>query len=288
LLGDADRKTSGVTSWLWARDVDITAHAINVATHNEHIPTNLFLLSSGAWPRSETPFESDRRKQLCAKISESMQKSDRIWKLFCDTDGDRRPSPFTMIGYTLCSQAIVPLHLNRGDLDRTETMLGMLADLRQQGEINTQILLVVWNLVKSSKETPEKEAAERGFSFTPTKVALDILDACNKRLFALAQDPEMPGLFVHSGEEVSEQDFVAASTFVMRQLADNVQKPAEELGMPFVQMVEALAAKGTKSMPFKTGDVVYKADAEQIQNVDKAMKALGRKFEILSLGAGSS
>jgi len=288
LLGDADRKTSGVTSWLWSSDVDITAHAVQVATHNEHIPSNLFLLSSGAWPRSETPFASEKRKQLCAKILDSMQKSDKIWKLFCDTDGDRRPSPFTMIGYSLCSQAIVPLHLNKGDLDRTETMLGILNDLRQNGEINTQVLLVVWNLVKSLKEKPEKEAEERGLSFTPTKVSLDILDACNKRLFANAQAPDMPGLFAHGGEGVSEQDFVAASTFVMRQLADNVQKPAEELGMPFVRMVEALEAKGTKSMPFKTGDVVYKADAEQIHNVDEAMKALGKKFEMMSVGAGSS
>jgi len=46
-------------------------------------------------------------------------------------------------------EAIVPLHLNKSDLDRTETMLGLMHHLQEQGEIRTQVLFVVWNCVKS-------------------------------------------------------------------------------------------------------------------------------------------
>jgi len=291
LLGDADTpQRRSLTSWVFGSsatsDLDITAHAVNVNSHNGNVPRNVYLLSSGAWPRSEGEygFPSDKRKELCKKILDSLEKSERTWKLFCDTDGDRRPSPFTMLGYGLCSQAIVPLHLNKGDLDRTETMLGMLADLRQKGEVTTQVLMVVWNMVTSRKEEVEGDAAKRGLNFTPTKICMDILDACNERLWACAKDSDMPGLFVH-GSAVSKDEFVRASTYVFRQLADNVQKPAEELGMPFAEMVRQIDERGTTKMKLATGGVVYEADAKTIHNVDEAMRGLERTFEAMTIDA---
>merc|ERR1712139_368319 len=86
-------------------------------------------------------------------------------------------------------------------------------------------------------------------SFSPTKVNLDILDACNARVAGLRK--VLPGLFVHG--EASDADFVQASTVVLRQLADNVLKPSEEFGKPFVQMVEELATSGKKTMKFQSG-----------------------------------
>merc|ERR1712241_1567896 len=169
--------------------------------------------------------------------------------------------------------------------DRTETMLGMLADLRQKGEIKTQVLMVVWNMVTSRKEEVEGVAAERGLSFTPPKICMDILDACNERLWASAKDSDMPGLFVH-GSAVSKDEFVRASTYVFRQLADNVQKPAEELGMPFAEMVRKIDERGTTKIKLATCGVVYEAAAKTIHNVDEAMRGLERTFEAMTIDAG--
>ena len=142
-------KTKGLTSWLWSGNVDLSQHAVKVADHNPAIPENLFLMSSGAWPCTEEEMSEDERKLVCAKIQESVArffaKSEATWKLFCDTDGDRRPSLFTKIAYGLCPYAIVPLPLSKCDLDRTETMMRQLYQLRSTGEISTRVLLIVWN-----------------------------------------------------------------------------------------------------------------------------------------------
>merc|ERR1712242_79521 len=153
------------------------------------------------------------------------------------------------------------------------------------GEIKTQVLMVVWNMVTSRKEEVEGIAAQLGLSFTPTKICMDILDACNERLWANSKDPDMAGLFVHGGELAAKDDFVRASTFVFRQLANNVQKPAEELGMPFAEMVRQIDERGTTKMKLATGGVVYEADAKTIHNVDEAMRGLERTFEAMTIDA---
>lgn len=278
LLADASGKSTGLTSWLWSSTVDLTAHALQVCQHNPAVPANLYLVSSGAWPRTEKEMEVQDRKRIVAKIRESLDKSQDAWKLFCDTDGDRRPSVFTMIGYGLCSQAIVPLHLNKGDLDRTETMLGVMQELRDSGEISTQVLFIVWNFVKSLKDEP-MEHNGTALPFTPTKVNLDILDACNKRLLKIRED--LPGLFVHDG--ASDADFVKDSATILRQLADNVLKPSEELGRPFVEMVDDLTASGRKTMKFQSGHTEYTAADSVISNVDNSLRNIEAKFEAMSL-----
>lgn len=279
LLGAAEKRSSGLTSWLWGSAFNVTDHAIRVVEHNPAIPQNLYLISSGAWPRNEPPMEDEIRRSVSSRISESLDKSPATWKLFCDTDGDRRPSPYTMLAYSLCSQAIVPLHLNKGDLDRTETMLGVMHDLRCRGEIQTQVLLVVWNFVKCLKDEP-CAYHDMMLPFTPTKVCMDILDSCNKRLYKNAQ--ELEGLFVHAGS--SETDFIKNSTTTLRQLADNVLKPSEELGLPFVEMVNRLTASGKKSMKFQTGDVSYDTKGDTIETVFDSLKVLEDKFEAMSIG----
>jgi len=285
LLSEARDKTTGLSSWLWAKQVDVAQHAVKVADHNPSVPPNLYLMSSGAWPREEEPMDGPARRQLADKILQSLSKSADTWKLFCDTDGDRRPSVFTMLAYGLCREAIVPLHLNKADLDRTETMLGMMHDLRQRGEIQTRVLFVVWNFVRSLKDEPCSHHGRLGdlgleLPFTPTKVCLDILDSCNERLFRISQ--ELEDLFVHHA--AGEAGFVKASTALQRQLADNVLKPSEELGWPFVHMVDELAASGKKSMKFKSGSVEYDAKEAVIQGVDTSMRELEDKFEAMILG----
>jgi len=255
-----------------------------VAQHNPHVPDNLFLVSSGAWPRSEDPLPEDRRKQIGKKIKESLERSRETWKLFCDTDGDRRPSPFTMLAYSLCPFAVVPLHLSKADLDRTETMLGMMNELRQSGVISTQVLLMVWNMVKSQKDEPIEHKGLM-LPFTPSKVSLDILDACNKRIAGMAKDPSFAGLFVRGSPETPDVEFLRGTIAIMRQLADNVLKPAEELGMPFVHMIDTLEASGKKQLKFASADVTYTAGEDVVRGVDEAVRNLSLKFEAMTVDA---
>lgn len=282
LLSDAQRRGGGggLTGWLWDADLDIAKYAVRVADHNPHVPPNVFLVSSGAWPRDEDPLSEDARKRVCAKITSSLQKSDAAWRLLCDTDGDRRPSAFTMIGYGLCPHAIVPLHLNKADMDRTETMLGLLSEYRAQGKVTTQVRLVVWNFVKVLKDEP---CTYKGLDlpFTPTKVSLDILDSCNKRLVATSKD--LPGVFVH--HELDDAAFLQSSTMVLRQLADNVLKPSEELGQPFVEMARSLEASGKKSIKFQSGDVEYATTATVVTGANEALLELEGKFSSMQISA---
>jgi len=280
LISDAGQGRSMLSSWLFADSFDVTQHAVRPAEHNKAVPPNLHLISSGAWPRDEKPMEDEARRRVCQRILESLRGAEATWKLFCDTDGDRRPSPFTMLGYGLCAEAIVPLHLNKCDLDRAETMLGVLHHLRQEGEISTRVLFVVWNFVKSLKDEP-CEHNGMVLPFTPTKVCQDILDTCNRRLYSISQ--ELEGLFVHS--EAAELDFIGASTCVLRQLADNVMKPSEELGIPFAEMAQRLHSSGKKTMKFTSGKVQYDTNETVLGSVVDAIQTIESKFEAMSLTA---
>lgn len=280
LLNDAKKESEGMRSWLWSGTVDITKHAVQISQHNPEVPSNLFLVSSGAWPRDDPDMDVEQRKRLVEKIKESLDKSDATWKLFCDTDGDRRPSLFTKIAYGLCGQAIVPLHLNKADLDRTETMLGVMQELRERNEISTQVLLIVWNFVDANKNEP---CEHNGYQlpFTPTLVNIDVLDNCNQRVTKLRTD--LPGLFVH--EQAADLDFVKDSTIVCRRLADNVLKPSEELGRPFVSMVDELERRKVKTLKFQSGSTSYSAAEAVISGADAQLQAISAKFEAMSLTA---
>merc|ERR1712014_292136 len=94
-------------------------------------------------------------------------------------------------------------------------------------------------------------------------------------------DLQLKRLFVH--HEASQVAFVQSSTLIQRQLADNVLKPSEELGIPFVKMVSQLADSGKKSIKFKSGGVEYDAKDSVINGVDEAMRSLGAKLEAMSL-----
>merc|ERR1712100_461510 len=109
-------------------------------------------------------------------------------------------------------------------------------------------------------------------------VCADIMTACNKRLYDLSQ--ELEGLFVH-GNAGNQADFAKSSTIALKHLADNVLKPSEELGKPFVQMVDELSSSGKKSLKFKSGDVEYDAKEKTIHGTNDAMQALEAKFEAM-------
>merc|ERR1712196_98439 len=154
----------------------------------------------------------------------------------------------------------------------------MLQEMREHDEIQTQVLVIVWNFVKSVKDEPcqhtgQGQLCELQLPFTPTKVSLDILDACNARLYSISQ--KLPGLFKHGAE--GESSFVKSSILMQRQMADNVLKPSEELGFPFVQMAEQLTRSAKKSMKFKSGDVEYEAKDSVIFGVNGSVENLWAK-----------
>eukprot|EP00913_Durusdinium_trenchii_P030803 g28849.t1 len=417
--GKVESLPSGLTSWLWSSKFDVMEHAVKLKEHNPALPENLYLISSGAWPRTEAPMDDDVRKQVrktelvlhaiagedksaaanalvsalqdvdivvdetyapypqaysfatflstfgltesstqkfvsqkyVLRVDGTLSESDGLdwfesrvaypdwaaeglaryirgdasqrrkyfrniaaneepevltaamcaadlpscnessfaapidvasitqetelsgaaaawamlstvtWKLFCDTDGDRRPSPYTLLAYGLCDQAIVPLHLNKGDLDRTETMLGVMHELRQRGEIQTQANCDMMNLL--------------------TIVACQYLSLL-RRFAWTSWNPAMRGwLFVHTPE--SQVDFIKCSTAVLRVLADNVLKPSEELGLPVAEMESRITESGKKNIKFQSGDIAYDTKGETISNVMDGLKQLEEKFEAMSL-----
>jgi hypothetical protein len=280
LLQDATDKSSGITSWLFSPTLDLTKHAIQVSDYNKNVPENLLLISSGAYPTPDERMEYANRKKICDKIRDSLTKDTAtMWKLFCDTDGDRRPSPNTLIAYQLCEYAIVPLHLNRADLDRTETMLAVMDDYRNnKKEISTKVALLVWNFVKTQKDEP---CAHKGneFPFTPQKVSLEILDSCNQKVFDVNE--QLPGLFVNHG--MGFEEFAKASTTILRQVADNVLKPSEEMGYPWCVMQADLGGK--KSQKFVSGGVEYSASSDTIDSCVTNLNFISRKVQATSNAA---
>eukprot|EP00811_Abedinium_folium_P035964 NODE_8714_length_1474_cov_8.576095.p1 GENE.NODE_8714_length_1474_cov_8.576095~~NODE_8714_length_1474_cov_8.576095.p1 ORF type:complete len:408 (-),score=102.39 NODE_8714_length_1474_cov_8.576095:131-1354(-) len=273
LFSEADRGR-----WLWSPDINIIEHAIKVHTYNNNAPENLFLVSSGAQPQADVKIKLDQHRRICAKILNSLHMAEETWKLFCDTDGDRRPAAFTRIAYGLCTQAIVPLHLNRTDKDRTHSMLSYMHDMRMKGEISTRVLFVVWNMVNSVKDEP---CDYNGIvaPFQMTKVVQSIWNSCNSQLFQVAQDH--PDLFISSAAD--EQDFARKSTVLMRLFADNVLKPSEELGKPFSSMIDEIERRGTATIAFTSGPVQYSTSATVLRGADEAVQMLCCQLKEMSL-----
>lgn len=276
LTAEADKRAG---AWFFGKDLDITKHTVHVSEHNPNVPENLYLVSSGAWPRDEPKMDAATRNRMAGKIRESLDKSERTWKMFCDTDGDRRPNSLTMLAYGLCRHAVVPLHLSKSDLDRADTMLGMMAQMREQGEIQTQVVAVVWNCVKAYRDEP-CEHAGMSLPFRPTKITLDILDKCNARLFETKQQLQSSGLFLQG--DVDLQAFTQQSVVVVREFADNVLKPSEDLGMPVARMREDMGSR--TSLPFQSDGLKFDASRSTVEAVDGNIEALTGRLASMALG----
>lgn len=276
LTAEADKRAG---AWFFGKDLDITKHTVQISEHNPNVPENLYLVSSGAWPREEPQMDAATRNRVAGKIRESLDKSERKWKMFCDTDGDRRPNSLTMLAYGLCRHAVVPLHLSKSDLDRADTMLGMMAQLREKGEIQTQVVAIVWNFVKSYRDEP-CEHAGMSLPFRPTKVTLDILDKCNAHLFETKQHLQSSGLFLQG--DAGQDAFAQQSVVVVREFADNVLKPSEDLGVPVARMVKDIGSR--TSLPFESDGLKFEAKRDTVEAVDRNIEALIGRLASMALG----
>eukprot|EP00932_Pfiesteria_piscicida_P020562 SRR837773.7365.p2 GENE.SRR837773.7365~~SRR837773.7365.p2 ORF type:complete len:162 (-),score=65.17 SRR837773.7365:105-539(-) len=143
--------------------------------------------------------------------------------------------------------------------------------------------MVVWNMVNVNKNEPST-CGDLQLPFTPAKINADIISACSKRVYAMAMDPEFAGLFLRAGPGVTEADFFSTSITAVRQFADNAQRPAEELGLPFAQMIAKLGGK--KTMVFDSTGVKYQVDSGVLESADHALDVLTQKFEAMSLESG--
>eukprot|EP00434_Breviolum_minutum_P028468 symbB.v1.2.025185.t1/scaffold2422.1/size79552/5 len=74
LLQAAEKRPSGLTSWLWSTKFDVMEHAVKLRDHNPALPENLYLISSGAWPREEQPMTDEVRKSVVARIRQSLDE----------------------------------------------------------------------------------------------------------------------------------------------------------------------------------------------------------------------
>merc|ERR1719238_2373818 len=85
LLDDAQNQRSGLTSWFFSDKFDVLKHAVKLSDHNDNLPSNLYLISSGAYPNAEQSFSLDQRKRICQRITSALESSTDTWKLMCDT-----------------------------------------------------------------------------------------------------------------------------------------------------------------------------------------------------------
>merc|ERR1719191_1605549 len=94
------------------------------------------------------------RMKICESLRSALESSDKTWRVFIDTDGDRRPNMLTRLGYLLADYCVVSIQADVSDFQRVEQMFELLAKKREKGEARCQIQLVLWNRMSSYRPDP--------------------------------------------------------------------------------------------------------------------------------------
>eukprot|EP00397_Hematodinium_sp_SG-2012_P053394 GEMP01063708.1.p1 GENE.GEMP01063708.1~~GEMP01063708.1.p1 ORF type:complete len:354 (+),score=81.33 GEMP01063708.1:51-1112(+) len=208
---------------------DLLENAVHCSEYNSAMPENLYLFSSGA----STFGDEERPLEEMLRISDifrrAFEQSKDAWRIFIDTDGDRRPAPFTKLAYALGERIIVPLQPDEADFNRLEQMISTLAKMKSRGELNCRVQLVAWNKLQLYKH----EACDIG-AFTTPKVTTDMVRHLNAKLYKLAQ--QTGNLFVHC-DSPNLAEFTRSSTTWVCDFPDTVARPSNSQGIPFCQMV---------------------------------------------------
>jgi len=198
---------------------------------NQEIPQNLFLVSSGVNPEQRSEYHDnmnrDDLKELALNIRQTLNQSDKSWKVFIDTDGDRRPAEFTKLGYCLADHIVIPLCPDIADFERVVAMIQTLDKLYEEIQYDAKIAMIIWNRLQLYK----KDGDENG-SFSITKIEQDIVEKLNNRLYALAQESD---LFIHRHQK-SLQEFCNHSTARVRDFPASICVPSNAAGHPFINM----------------------------------------------------
>jgi len=205
--------------------IDDHARHVYTTSGTGNVPKNVYVISSGGQTIEEDEVEEasgmyshDDRYVIVEALRKSMADSDKTWRVFIDTDGDRRPSVLTRLGYLLADFCVVPLQPDACDFQRVEQMLGTLQDLRSKGEANCQVELVLWNKVQLVKGDPSEVG-----HFTTTKACIDTLKYLNAKLADMKK--ATPDLFT--------PDFC---TVLVKDFPDTIAQPASACGLAFCCM----------------------------------------------------
>ncbi|CAD7928945.1 unnamed protein product [Amoebophrya sp. A25] len=210
--------------------VDTVGNAVQPSRWNEAVPENVYLISSGASHQDEQHRTRDDTVRIANALRESLEKTADTWKIFIDTDGDRRPSPSTRLAYALADLCIIPLQPDESDFQRLQPMFAMMAALWNDGEMRCKIQMIVWNKLQVYKLTP----SDLG-SFTTPKVTAEMIAALNNKLYQLAVQTEYSPLFHHAGAP-SLQVFQQSATCLVRDFPDTCAYPANAKGLPYCRM----------------------------------------------------
>lgn len=262
---DKSSQKGSLKGWLraWRQQrFDIESQAVRVHDYNANLPENIHLISSGAKSCDEPERPAAERKRICAAMRKSLEDSAGTWKVFIDTDGDRRPSPNTQLAYDFADYCIIPLEPDECDFGRLEPMIEFMAEAYAAKEMNCRVQLMCWNRLQV---TNGNKPSGIGY-FTAPKVCQDMVRHLNRRMFEIANKTD--GLFVHDGDLT---DFTSHGTLLVREFPDCTSKPANASGLPFCMM-------GPGTVATHSG-VEFKISKDQIdncvENIDHLLTALG-------------
>jgi len=157
-------------------DFAVEDHAVQVTSVNNKsgLPENIYLVSSGGATIEADEVEEyagmkthEDRARITEALYRALKESDKTWRVFIDTDGDRRPNSLTKLGYLLADFCVLPIQADECDFQRVEQMLSVLGELRDRDQANCQVQLMMWNRV----QVYNSETSAVGY-YTPPKVAM--------------------------------------------------------------------------------------------------------------------
>jgi cellulose biosynthesis protein BcsQ len=212
----------------------IEKYLLRVADVNPHIPSNIYLaMSSGGG--SQHPFRLPERMAVVQGLRRALQQAPDSYKLLFDTDGDLHFSDYTRIAIGMADHLVIPLFPSFTDFHRVETFMEELFQMRQNGETDGKVQLMVWNNVDVHYNRPWLPVSR---NVTPTKAAQTVIEKLNSLLAGVAA--QYSTLFIQpipdnaSPEEAAEH-FSENSSMIMRTFGVTGMASAD-LGIPFAAM----------------------------------------------------
>lgn len=239
--------------------------SVHPSEFNAAIPKNLWLVSSGV--DEENAQEMDV-KQYANDIRRALEVATQPWKVFVDTDGDRRPALFTQLGYCLADYVIIPLQADIADFQRLEAMIDIVAQLSEELKFHAKISQVIWNRLQLNKT----EADVHG-SFQLTKVEHETVTFLNKKLYERSKNSD---LFLHRSEGLSFEDFCNASTVRVRDFPATVCIPSNSQGIPFCCMKPGRIPTSDPSNVFTVGQAQIDGAVQNIHDMLNRLESMVR------------
>jgi hypothetical protein len=234
---------------------------------NPSIPENVLVITSGAEYIEETASPNEDIKRLATTFVEQLEKSPLTFKMFADTDGDKRESSFTKLALATCQYALIPITPDEADFERVHNVAHNLNELRQEGLIDVQVQKFIWNNLAVNKNEP----SEYG-NFTTTKATGQVIAMLNRHIHHIGR--KHPDLFSHTAPAETEgpgyEEFIRAITLHCRQIPPNILTTCNGKGTPVCKMT---GGKYLLETPY--GDVLeYSLGESVIREIQKNYESI--------------